>query len=155
MGYLYISGLQNSVAMDPILKKMTWKEGMNIQIWNAPSELHDLISEWEKDGLINPTSAPDFMIAFVQTEAEVNTYFFELQKLAPDDQQVWMAYPKGSSKRYKAEINRDSGWSYLGEFGYEGVRQIAIDEDWSALRFRSTKHIKTMTRKFSVNDQKK
>jgi hypothetical protein len=134
---------------------MTWKEGMNIQIWNAPPELKDLISGWEKDGLINPKLPPDFMIAFVQTEAEVKNYFFEMQKLAPDDQQVWMAYPKGSSKRYKAEINRDSGWSYLGEFGYEGVRQIAIDEDWSALRFRNKKYIKTMTRKFSVNDQKK
>lgn len=134
---------------------MTWKEGMNIQIWNAPSELQDLISGWEKAGLINPSSAPDFMIAFVQTEAEVNTYFYELQQLASEDQQLWMAYPKGSSKRYKAEINRDSGWAYLGEFGYEGVRQIAIDEDWSALRFRSKKYIKTMTRQFSVIDQKK
>lgn len=141
--------------MDPILKKMTWKEGMNIQIWNAPPELKDLISSWEKEDLINPKLAADFMIAFVQTESEVNTYFFKMQKFAQEDQQLWMAYPKGSSKRYKAEINRDSGWAYLGEFDYEGVRQIAINEDWSALRFRNKKHIKKTTRKFSVNDQKK
>jgi len=140
--------------MDPILKKMTWKEGMNIQVWNYPQELEELIDDWKKDGLILPAVKPDFMLAFVQTEDEVKKYFFEMQALAPDDQQIWLAYPKRTSKRYKAQINRDSGWKYLGEFEYESVRQIAINEDWSALRFRKTKFVKVMTRKFSVNDQK-
>lgn len=140
--------------MDPILKKMTWKEGMNIQIWNVPPELNALISTWEAAGLIHPAVRPDFMLAFVQTEDEVKKYFFEMQNLAPEDQQIWLAYPKGTSKRYKAKINRDSGWKYLGEFDYEGVRQIAINEDWSALRFRKTTHIKVLSRKFSVKDQK-
>jgi hypothetical protein len=34
----------------------------------------------------------------------------------------------------------------LGKAGFEPVRAVAIDEDWSALRFRRTEHIKTMTR---------
>ncbi|MEB2784974.1 hypothetical protein [Algoriphagus persicinus] len=140
--------------MDPILKKMTWKDGMNIQIWNAPAELNELISTWEAADLIQPSFKPDFMLAFVQTEEEVKKYFFEMQNLAPEDQQIWLAYPKGTSKRYKAQINRDSGWKFLGEFDYEGVRQIAINEDWSALRFRKTKYVKVMKRKFSVKDQK-
>ncbi|WP_339880964.1 hypothetical protein [uncultured Algoriphagus sp.] len=139
--------------MDPLLKKMTWKEGMNIQVWNCPQELQELIDSWKRDGLIQPAPKPDFMLAFVQTEEEVKKYFFEMQALAPDDQQIWLAYPKGTSKRYKAQINRDSGWKYLGEFDYESVRQIAINEDWSALRFRKTKFVKVLTRKFSVKDQ--
>lgn len=140
--------------MDPILKKMTWKEGMNIQVWNCPTDLEELINGWRKDGLIKTELKPDFMLAFVQTEDEVKKHFLEMQALAPADQQIWLAYPKGTSKRYKAQINRDSGWKYLGEFDYEGVRQIAINEDWSALRFRNTKYVKVMTRKFSVKDQK-
>ncbi|MCE7057334.1 hypothetical protein LZF95_21815 [Algoriphagus sp. AGSA1] len=140
--------------MDPLLKKMTWKEGMNIQIWNAPSELSGLIDSWEAEGLIHRDDRPDFMLAFVQTEDDVIKYFSEMRSLAPEDQQIWIAYPKGTSKRYKAKINRDSGWAYLGQFDYEGVRQIAINEDWSALRFRKIGYIKTMTRKFSVKDQK-
>ena len=140
--------------MDPILKKMTWKEGMNIQVWNAPSELEPLLSEWEKEGLIKPSIKPDFMLAFVQNEVEVKKYFFEMQALAPNDQQIWIAYPKGTSKRYKAQINRDSGWKYLSEFDYEPVRQIAINEDWSALRFRNTKFVKVMTRKTTLKDKK-
>jgi hypothetical protein len=57
-----------------------------------------------------------------------------------------MVYPKGTSKRYKCEFNRDSGWASLGQAGYEAVRQVAVDEDWSALRFRKVEHIKTMKR---------
>ncbi|MDG1276314.1 MAG: hypothetical protein P8O16_03470 [Algoriphagus sp.] len=70
-----------------------------------------------------------------------------------DDQQLWIAYPKKTSKKYKATINRDSGWGELEAHDFEGVRQIAIDEDWSALRFRKIKYIKTMNRKFSTKDQ--
>jgi len=140
--------------MDPILKKMTWKTGMNVRIWNAPKELGKLVLSWQDSGFINSEKNPDFMLAFVQSPLEVQQYFDEIRKLASEDQQVWMAYPKGSSKRYKAQLNRDSGWAYLGQFDYEGVRQIAINEDWSAMRFRKLKFIKTLTRKFTLKDQK-
>lgn len=93
--------------MDAILKKMTWKEGMNIQVWNTPDELQDLINSWKNNGLIDSKKNPDFMLAFVQTEDEVKKYFFEMQALATEDQQIWMAYPKGSSKRYKSTVIQD------------------------------------------------
>ena len=38
----------------------------------------------------------------------------------------------------------------LGPHGLEGVRQVAIDEDWTALQFRKVDYIKTMTRKFGA-----
>ena len=59
---------------------------------------------------------------------------------------LWMVYPKGSSKKYKCEFNRDSGWPELGAAGFEPVRLVAVDEDWSAWRFRRVEHIKTMAR---------
>jgi len=59
---------------------------------------------------------------------------------------VWFAYPKGSSKKYTSQINRDNGWAVLGKAGFEPVRMVAIDEDWSAVRFRRVEFIKTMTR---------
>jgi hypothetical protein len=59
---------------------------------------------------------------------------------------VWFAYPKGSSKRYKSEINRDHAWLSLGQEGFEPVSMVAIDEDWSAVRFRRLEFIKQMKR---------
>lgn len=140
--------------MDPLLKKMNWKEGMKIRIWNVPTELSDWAESLEKAGLMaSEKEKPNFMLAFVQTEEEVEKYFSQMHELSPEDEAIWLAYPKGTSRRYKSKINRDKGWKYLGQFEYEGVRQIAIDEDWSALRFRKIRFIKTMTRKFSVKNQ--
>jgi hypothetical protein len=63
-----------------------------------------------------------------------------------EDALFWFAYPKKSSKKYQCEFNRDNGWQSLGDLGFEPVRMVAIDEDWSALRFRKAENIKTITR---------
>jgi hypothetical protein len=48
---------------------------------------------------------------------------------------VWVAYPKGN----KTDINRDTLWPLLTEHGLRPNGQVAIDEVWSALRFRATR----------------
>jgi len=55
---------------------------------------------------------------------------------ADGDPLLWFAYPKGSSKKYRCAFNRDTGWDVLKSLGFDTVRAVAIDEDWSALRFR-------------------
>jgi hypothetical protein len=82
-------------------------------------------------------------------QAEVDAIAGSIANVAEGDAIIWFAYPKGSSKRYKSEINRDSGWQALGAAGFEGVRMVAIDEDWSAVRFRRVEFIKTMNRDVS------
>lgn len=52
-----------------------------------------------------------------------------------------------SSKTYKTDLSRDEGWQPLGALGYEGVRMIAIDDDWSAFRLRHVSNIKALTRR--------
>ncbi|HUN22593.1 MAG TPA: hypothetical protein PK299_05590 [Anaerolineales bacterium] len=49
-------------------------------------------------------------------------------------------------KKYKSSLNRDNGWACLGREGYEVVRLVATDTDWSALRFRRAAYIKMLTR---------
>jgi hypothetical protein len=44
------------------------------------------------------------------------------------------------------DFNRDTGWAALGAAGFEPVRMVAIDEDWSAVRFRRADFINTLTR---------
>ena len=45
------------------------------------------------------------------------------------------------SKLCRGLFNRDSEWRVLSEAGYETVRMVAIDEDWSALRFRKSEFV--------------
>ena len=95
---------------------------------------------------LKSNSEMNFALMFVTKQQEVDTLGKAIAKRAKGDAIVWFAYPKGSSKKYKSEINRDSGWKVLGDAGFEPVRMIAIDEDWSAVRFRRAEFIKTMTR---------
>jgi hypothetical protein len=85
-------------------------------------------------------------LAFVTTQEQFNDLAPAIARKAGGGAVLWFAYPKGTSKKYKSQINRDHGWNMLVHEGFEPVRMVAIDEDWSAKRFRRTGFIKNMTR---------
>jgi len=87
-----------------------------------------------------------FSLTFLMTQAEVDSLAPAIARKAQGDALLWFAYPKGSSKKYRSQIDRDHGWDVLGREGFEPVRMVAIDEDWSAVRFRRKSFIKVMTR---------
>jgi len=135
-----------------VFAKLNLKEQKEIVVLNAPesfeAELGQLCGVSVRRNLSSrrPVS---FALAFVTRQPEVDSLTKSLAKLADGDAVVWFAYPKGSSKRYTCQINRDTGWHALGAAGFEGVRMVAIDEDWSAARFRRVEFIKTMKRDVS------
>ena len=45
---------------------------------------------------------------------------------------VWVLYPKGN----RTDVNRDSLWRLIAPYGLRPITQVAVDETWSALRFR-------------------
>jgi hypothetical protein len=45
---------------------------------------------------------------------------------------LWVLYPKGG----RADVNRDTLWPILAVEGLRPITQVAVDETWSALRFR-------------------
>jgi hypothetical protein len=137
--------------------KLNLKDQREIVVLNAPASF-----EPELRGLAGVTvrrdakgGRIDFSLAFVTTQKEVDAIGPQVAKKAKGDAVVWFAYPKGSSKKYTSQINRDNGWAVMGRAGFEPVRMVAIDEDWSALRFRRVEFIKTMTRPQSVRLTKK
>lgn len=135
--------------MTPLFNKLNLKGQNAIVVLNAPEGFERELDALQGVTVHRDASAlerVDFAIAFVTSSAQLQAAADAVLARAQGDAVVWMAYPKGTSKRYKSEINRDSGWAPLGAAGFEGVRQVAIDEDWSALRFRRVEHIKTMKR---------
>jgi len=83
-----------------------------------------------------------FALAFATTQAQLDRSSKTLAAASEGDAVLWFVYPKGTSKRYRCEFNRDSGWSVLRNSGFDSVRMVAIDEDWSALRFRRVEYVK-------------
>ena len=84
----------------------------------------------------------EFVLAFVTKKSEVDALAAQIAKRAKGDAVVWFAYPKGTSKKYKCDFNRDTGWDVLKAAGFDTVRAVAIDEDWTGLRFRRVEFIK-------------
>jgi hypothetical protein len=135
--------------MSSIFQKLNLKMQPEIVVVNAPASFEAEIATLEGVVVHRTVDAVErvaFVLAFVITQAEADALARAIAAKAEGDAIVWFAYPKATSKRYKCEFNRDTGWAVLGELGFEGVRQIAIDEDWSALRFRRAENIRTMRR---------
>lgn len=133
--------------MTPLFKKLNLGVHSVIQVLNAPPSFESEIAALSGVTVKRSVAGrAHFAMAFVVTQADLEAASAKLAKACEGDAILWMVYPKGTSKRYKCEFNRDSGWHTLGAAGFEPVRMVAIDEDWSALRFRRVEHIKTMAR---------
>lgn len=134
--------------MDALLKKLNLKENETVLLINVPKNLSALTEAFKARATVKSKASGEFSftLAFVMKQAEVDEFAATIASVAKGDAAVWFAYPKGSSKNYQCEFNRDTGWSKLGELGFEPVRMVAIDDDWSALRFRRVEFIKQMKR---------
>ena len=135
--------------MDAIFIKLNFKNQTDLLVLNAPVSFESKLSSL--DGVMVHNNFDHigelcFSLAFAMTQNEINEIAKELIVKIKGDAILWFAYPKRTSKKYKSDISRDNGWSVLGEAGFEAVRQIAIDEDWSALRFRRVEFIKSIAR---------
>jgi hypothetical protein len=129
--------------------KLNLKDQKQILVLNAPESFEPELKTLRGVAVqrdLKTAAEIEFSLAFVTKQQQVDTLGKAIAKKAQGDAMVWFAYPKGSSKKYKSEINRDAGWQVLGDAGFEPVRMVAIDEDWSAVRFRRADFIKSLTR---------
>src|SRR5437764_4712079 len=74
----------------------------------------------------------DALLAFAHTAAEAADQWASLRAAADQDKLAWIAYPK--AKQAGTDLNRDIVRSLAEEHGLKTVRQIAVDDTWSALR---------------------
>ncbi|MCZ8230155.1 hypothetical protein [Flavobacterium sp.] len=139
--------------MTPLFKKLNFKNHNAILVLNAPVSFELEMSKMAAETTFFTDAIKldsiDFVIVFVTQLQEIETAITSLFPKINGDAIIWFCYPKGTSKKYKCEFNRDNGWAVIGNFGFEPVRMVAVDEDWSALRFRKTTYIKTLTRSSS------
>ena len=85
-------------------------------------------------GVAGDPAAADAVIAFVLTQAALDTVAGPAIEAARQDRLAWIAYPK--ARQLGTDLNRDRLAAALAARGVQPVRQISIDGTWSALRFR-------------------
>ena len=135
--------------MASVFEKMNLKDQREILVVNAPASfetelasLNDVVVHRDPRKI----TAVNFALAFATKQAEVDEMTRWFVSNAQGDALLWFAYPKGTSRKYRCEFNRDNGWDALRKAGFESVRVVAIDADWSALRFRRVEYMKTHIR---------
>lgn len=137
----------------PVVKKLQYKDlGQAVLIMNAPPSYQEVMQSLQGEVHTESVHAPyDFVQVFGTSNAQLRELAIVGAKAVADNGLLWLCYPKKTSKKYKnSDCSRDSIAGILADEGYEPVRQIAIDDDWSALRYRKAEQIKTMTRSFAV-----
>jgi hypothetical protein len=136
--------------MTPLFKKLNFKHQTNCLVLFSPDSFNNELIEMQSFTRIHKDSYNleiiEFALIFVTQKATIEETMIHIESKLADDVVLWFCYPKGSSKKYSCDFNRDNGWDALGVFQFEPVRMVAIDEDWSALRFRKVDFIKKMTR---------
>jgi hypothetical protein len=132
-------------TMPTVFDKLNLKDQQEILVLNAPASFAGELKGLNNIRVVRSLRAAKdvaFSLAFVTRQAELDSLSTALIEKATDDPLLWFAYPKGTSKKYTCEFNRDKGWNVLRESGFDTVRQVAVDEDWSALRFRRARFIR-------------
>lgn len=118
-------------------QKLNLKPGWRISVERAPEE----VLEGLKRDLPGYTIAAGFSgeeecaILFLRSLPEVHSLLPPFFACAADTPVIWLAYPKGSSG-VSTDINRDILWKEIAPMGWHPVRQVALDEVWSVLRFK-------------------
>ena len=114
-----------------IADKLLIKPGTTV--WSSHPDRLDLVAPLPSDapivkGLKEATTA---LVFGDDAESLRRTLAAHARDLAAPDT-LWVAYPKGN----RADINRDTLWPLLSEYGMRPIGQVALGEVWSALRFR-------------------
>jgi hypothetical protein len=80
-------------------------------------------------------SRADVVLLFVPNRARLASSLPDVLKEVSKSSILWIAYPKLTSTR-AADLSRDVVRELTGKSGLDTVSQIAIDEDWSAMRVK-------------------
>lgn len=111
-----------------LAKKLNLKDGMKLRVVGKPAGV-DL-----GDVATTTSAKADAVLVFVKTLADVDAKAGPLIEAAKEDRIAWAAYPKAG--QLGTNLNRDVLWKRLLKDDIQGVRQVALDDVWSAMRFR-------------------
>jgi hypothetical protein len=120
----------------PLYEKLNLKPGHHLYLMNGPADYTiDLPDDIALVEVASAEMPADVVHLFVRNRAELDQHLAGATERVKDGGMLWVSYPKGSSG-VETDINRDSLADLVIAAGWRPVRQVAVDEVWSALRFK-------------------
>jgi hypothetical protein len=135
--------LAEPASSGALARKLRLKPGQRVLVLNAPNGYVERLDPLPPNVLLvvragdddEDLSGFDAVHLFVRDRAEVDGLAPVALTAGAHDAPVWICYPKRSSK-VATDVTRDVGWDAVAAAGFEGVAQVAVDDTWTATRFR-------------------
>jgi hypothetical protein len=123
-----------------ILDKLNLKNEKNILIQGLPSSIEKQFVKLSFAKNLTPllkVRKIDFALVFSVSESQLNGILTDIMPALKAESQLWVAHPKPTSK-ISTDLNRESSWNKLSEFGYETTELVSLDHVWQAFNFRKS-----------------
>lgn len=122
-----------------LLEKLQLKDERNLLIQGLPSSIEKQFIKLSFSKNLTPllkSRKIDFALVFAVSQQQLKSILSDVIPFLQEDVKLWIAYPKLASK-IASDLSRDASWDFIfSDHGFEGVRSIALDNVWTALRFR-------------------
>ncbi len=117
----------------PIAMKLGFREGMRYTLIDAPQGYQARLAPLPPGCVASGPGEPaDLVQVFVGSLADLQARLPGAKALMKPGGKLWVTWRKGG----KTDVTRDNIWPLAGEMGLTPVSNVAIDDEWSALRFK-------------------
>jgi hypothetical protein len=123
--------------MNAVAKKLLMKSGQRWLLFNAPENYLNILTPLP-DGLQVGYIAEgsfDGIQLFVRNSSDLAIHLKHIQPVLTANTVLWIIYPKKSSG-IATNLEMMSSWDEPAKYGLRTVAAAAIDQTWTALRFR-------------------
>ena len=121
-----------------LLEKLQLKDEKNLLIQGLPSSIEKHFLKLNFSKAVTPLLKKrkiDFALVFAVNQKQLASILQYVIPALQEGAKFWIAYPKLSSK-IASDLSRDKNWDFVSDYGFEIVRLIALDNLWSAGRFK-------------------
>ena len=116
----------------PVAERLQVKGDRRLAVIGAPAGLNKVIGAAKARADL---AKADVVLLFAANRARLAAQLPGVLKKMPPAAIFWLAYPKLTSS-LAADLSRDVIHALAPKYGLDTVSQIAIDDDWSALRLK-------------------
>jgi hypothetical protein len=136
---------ENKSGFSSMAKKLRLAAGQKVAVLNAPDGYTARLSPGpaDIDTRLQAVQAYDVVQLFVNSTDELRRLGPDAIRAVKPDGLLWITYPKGGQTRAVTDLPATPWWTkrdVLGEItsvtGYKPVAFVAIDENYTALRFK-------------------
>lgn len=131
------------MSMSNLAKKLQIRTNHQVLLVNPPENYSRLLDPLPENVKIFTKAEGNFdMIQlFVLDSSELSDLLKWIKEILLPNTIFWIAYPKKSSG-VKSDLDMMSSWTEPEKLGYRPVAAVAIDETWTALRFKPSNQVK-------------